>query len=138
MKPKAKMLPCPGVVNDGLFGHSMRDNCSSCAPYWEQYPACPICDRKLARSMYCGNCRKYYALPDIIDLRAKPTACTQRDYAKVTFDEMADDVASIWKELKRRNPIGINAYGIPFLQAIANLKEISEAEKVNPTCEVER
>mgnify|MGYP003443579015 CR=1 len=38
---------CPGVISEGENGHAMRDHCWSCAPYWEQYPACPDCNQKL-------------------------------------------------------------------------------------------
>jgi ribosomal protein L37AE/L43A len=46
---------CPGVTNDGRFAHSMRDYCTSCAPYWEQYPTCPDCKRKLTRATASGR-----------------------------------------------------------------------------------
>ncbi len=55
-------------------------------------------------------------------------------YKDVTFDEMADDIAAMWSELKRRNPIGVNLYKGAFATAETHLKEISEAEKANPTC----
>lgn len=59
----------------------------------------------------------------------------KRDYTALTFDEMADDVAAMLSELKRRNPIGVNAYLGGFDQLYRDLREISEAEKDNPTCE---
>ncbi len=46
----AKWRTCPGIKNDGLYGHSMRDGCSSCSPYWEQYPACPTCNSMLGKN----------------------------------------------------------------------------------------
>lgn len=72
-RPNAVMIPCPGVVNDGLFAHSMRDGCSGCAPYWEQYPICPTHGGKLReskRGFWCSYCRKYLAKPERGDLRA--------------------------------------------------------------------
>lgn len=68
-KPVAIMLVCPGIINDGLFGHSMRDACWSCAPFWEQYPVCPVHTTKLSQSLYCRACRKHYAKPAQLDLR---------------------------------------------------------------------
>jgi hypothetical protein len=64
MKTKAIMVPCPGVINDGLFGHSMRDSCHSCAPFWEQYPVCPVHKLKLSQALYCRTCKRYYAEPE--------------------------------------------------------------------------
>jgi hypothetical protein len=61
MKQPAIMVPCPGVINDGLAGHSMRDGCSSCAPFWEQYPTCPTHNKKLSASLYCRDCKRFYA-----------------------------------------------------------------------------
>lgn len=69
MKPLAVMVVCPGVVNDGLVGHSMRDNCYSCAPWWEQYPTCPIHNTMLSNDLFCKQCKKYYAKPLRLDLK---------------------------------------------------------------------
>ena len=63
-KPRAIMVPCPGVTNEGLFYHSMRDNCYSCAPFWEQYPTCPVHGTKLSSGLFCRQCKKYYAEPE--------------------------------------------------------------------------
>lgn len=67
---EAIYVECPGVTNDGEFGHSMRDNCWSCAPYWEKYPACPIHKTMLLTSTRhglekggkakCRKCNKFY------------------------------------------------------------------------------
>lgn len=73
-KPRAIMVVCPGVINDDLFGHSMRDYCSSCGPYWEQYPTCPTHGGKLReskRGFWCSKCRKYYAQGVRLDLRVE-------------------------------------------------------------------
>jgi len=67
-KPFSVMVPCPGVTNDGLAGHSMRDFCSSCAPHWEQYPTCPTHHRKLPSSGFCSDCKKFYREPERLDL----------------------------------------------------------------------
>lgn len=79
MKPVAIMEVCPGVINDGIAGHSMRDGCYSCAPFWEQFPACPAHKKMLNRSLYCKDCKKYYAQPSDLDLKefklpSKPSA----------------------------------------------------------------
>ena len=53
------------------------------------------------------------------------------DYTKLTWGELAEVIRSVWHEMKRRNPIGINCYGAPFQTAFAYLVEIEEAEKEN-------
>ena len=57
------------------------------------------------------------------------------DFKKLTFNQLALVVESVWAEVKRRNPIGVNMYGGGFAQAAFDLREIEEAEKDNPTCE---
>ena len=60
-------MTCAGVLNEGIRGHSMRDNCGSCMPYWEQYPACPDCKVMLGRNKAaksgdkrkCPTCNKF-------------------------------------------------------------------------------
>lgn len=62
-KPKAVWVECAGVTNDGDYGHSMRDFCSSCAPYWAEFPICPtnhVLQTKLKESGYCKKCKKFY------------------------------------------------------------------------------
>jgi hypothetical protein len=51
-------LLCAGVINDGIGGHMMRDGCSSCAPHWEMYPACPDCNTGLGKGSRkkCPTC----------------------------------------------------------------------------------
>lgn len=68
MKLQAKMVPCPGVINDGIVGHSYRDGCWSCAPFWEQYPLCPVHETKLSQALFCRTCRKFYARPERLSL----------------------------------------------------------------------
>lgn len=58
-----------------------------------------------------------------------------KDYSKVKFAEMADDVVAMQLELKRRNPIGVNLYVPAFVSLALDLREIAAAEKENPTCE---
>lgn len=73
-RPRAIMVVYPGVTNEGLFGHSMRDYCASCGPYWEQYPTCPTHGGKLQeskRGFWCSHCRKYFAEPKQLDLRVE-------------------------------------------------------------------
>ena len=66
-RPLADWLLCPGVVCDGLAGHAMRDECWSCAPFWEVIPICSICTSprmRLRESGWCGYCRRYYDVAD--------------------------------------------------------------------------
>jgi hypothetical protein len=56
----AKMVDCPGVVNDGLYGHSLREHCWNCAPFWEKFPVCPDDNARLTTSGYCKKCRKHF------------------------------------------------------------------------------
>ncbi len=52
-----------------------------------------------------------------------------------TFEEMGKLVGMIQREVKRRNPIFVNAY-TPYLeQAESALKELHVAELRNPSCE---
>lgn len=53
---------CPGVKNDGIAEHSMRDFCLSCAPFWEEYPICPTHQGKLSITGFCKECRKHYSI----------------------------------------------------------------------------
>lgn len=69
IKQSAIMVPCAGVVNDGVCGHSYRDSCYSCAPFWEQFPTCPTHNTKLTTKMYCKECRKHYAPAARLDLK---------------------------------------------------------------------
>lgn len=64
----AIMQVCPGVVNDGIAGHSMRDECYNCAPFWEQYPTCPIDKTPLTKTLYCKECKTIYAQGIPLDL----------------------------------------------------------------------
>lgn len=57
------------------------------------------------------------------------------DLEQLAWHELAELVGSIAKEMKRRNPIGINAYTSGIYQAHAHLLEIAEAEKEHPTSE---
>ncbi len=63
-KPRqpAVMVDCPGVTNDGVYGHAMRDNCWSCAPFWEKIPTCPEDHGKLSPTGYCKQCRKHFQI----------------------------------------------------------------------------
>ncbi len=64
MKQPAVWKVCPGTYGErGRYYHSMRDYCTNCAPYWEQYAACPTCPMKLHKdSGYCEGCRKYFTI----------------------------------------------------------------------------
>jgi len=56
---KAVWVKCPGMSDP--FAHSMRDNCTSCAPFWEDVPTCPDCGGKLLKTgrAKCQKCKKY-------------------------------------------------------------------------------
>lgn len=69
-KQQAVMEICAGVRNDGLAGHSMRDGCYSCAPFWEQFPTCPVHKTQLTTKLYCKACRTHYTRPADLDLSA--------------------------------------------------------------------
>ena len=69
-KPQAKFIDCPGM-SEGRYYHSMRDNCWSCAPYWERIPVCPTDGKRLnptkttgyyaeAVNGYCRTCRCHF------------------------------------------------------------------------------
>lgn len=66
-------------------------------------------------------------------LMVKPTPNPM--LAQMTWSELAQLVADIWGEMKRRNPIAINCYQRPFVWAVECLEEISAAEEINPTAE---
>jgi len=57
------------------------------------------------------------------------------DFTKLTWEQMRDVVRALQIEMKRRNPIFINAYMGPLYAAHANLDEIAKAEKNHPTSE---
>lgn len=58
---EANWITCPGITNDGLRAHSMRDNCGTCAPFWEKIPMCPHCGGKLMKrgKTKCKKCAKF-------------------------------------------------------------------------------
>lgn len=72
----ATWVKCPGFDSDP-YEHTMRDNCWSCAPFWEWIPTCPVDgttlrhqrdrqhfydenDRFQYTPCYCRTCRKHY------------------------------------------------------------------------------
>lgn len=61
-KPDAIWIDCPGITNDGRMGHTMRDYCWTCAPYWERVPTCPRDGAKLQQSGYCRKCKKFASI----------------------------------------------------------------------------
>jgi hypothetical protein len=62
-------------------------------------------------------------------------ASARYDCTRMSFDQMSDLVRSVWLELKRRNPIGVNMYAGAFAEVIRILNGVGEAEEVNATCE---
>ena len=57
------------------------------------------------------------------------------DYAKLQYWEMRDIVAKIYREVKHRNPIFVNAYLEGLAKACSDLDEISKGERENFTSE---
>lgn len=57
------------------------------------------------------------------------------DCTKLTWWEMHQIILSVYKEMKRRNPIFINAYTPVMWEASERLREISGAEAINFTSE---
>lgn len=57
------------------------------------------------------------------------------DCTEMTWSQMSEIVHSIWVEIKRRNPIGINMYAPVVKTAADLLDEIAEAEADHFTCE---
>lgn len=57
MKPLAIWIKCNGEAHTNPF----IDNCGICMPYWEEYPTCPMCNRKIinSRTGWCKTCKKY-------------------------------------------------------------------------------
>ncbi len=45
-------------------------------------------------------------------------------YSTLTYNQMAGMVESIWNEVKRRNPLFVNAYKLPFLSVVEGLKHL--------------
>lgn len=56
---KATWTTCPGMWDPRE--HMMRDYCTTCAPYWETYPTCPHCGRKLEKTgkTKCRGCKTF-------------------------------------------------------------------------------
>lgn len=57
------------------------------------------------------------------------------DCKELTWSQMSELVHSVWVEMKKRNPIGINAYAPAVKHAADLLDELSDAESDNPTCD---
>ena len=57
------------------------------------------------------------------------------DCSEMTWKQMSDTVFSIWKEINKRNPIGINLYSPTVLSAGMLLDEIANGEADNFTSE---
>ena len=55
------------------------------------------------------------------------------DYKKLTWRELAQLVLEVWRETKRRNPIGVNAYAPSIFKAAELLVEITNAEEHHQT-----
>jgi hypothetical protein len=67
--PEATWAVCPGIKSEGIRAHYMRDACSSCGPWWEVFPRCPYCKKKVTQTGYgrrkCRNkeCGQYFVVP---------------------------------------------------------------------------
>jgi hypothetical protein len=57
------------------------------------------------------------------------------NYKVMAWEEMAQIVYAIYKEMKRRNPIGVNLYAPTVKYAALLLDEIARAETTRCTCE---
>lgn len=57
------------------------------------------------------------------------------DCSQLTWTQMSEIVHSIWVEMKKRNPIGINMYAPTVKAASYLLGEIAEGEADNFTSE---
>ena len=57
------------------------------------------------------------------------------DCSNMTWMQMYRVVVAVWKEMKKRNPIGINMYARYVEAGAAALKEIAEGEVYNFTSE---
>jgi hypothetical protein len=57
------------------------------------------------------------------------------DCTEMTWEQLADVIRTVWWELKRRNPIGVNLYAPAFSGVINVLDEVEKAEREDPTCE---
>jgi hypothetical protein len=55
---KATWIECKGEAH----GNPYIDNCMICMPWWENYPICTKCKRKLTEKGFCRDCRKHYSL----------------------------------------------------------------------------
>ena len=42
--------------------HALSDFCLACAPFWDSFPICAEHSRKLPKSGFCRDCRKYLSL----------------------------------------------------------------------------
>jgi predicted amidophosphoribosyltransferase len=61
MKAKAVWKQCKGSAHSK---GDLSDHCFECMPYWEKYPTCPKCGKKLNQSGYCKKCRKYHDIKE--------------------------------------------------------------------------
>lgn len=64
----ALWVKCVGEAHS----NPLIDHCSICMPWWEEYPVCPDCGRKLhltrsareSRKFFCTACRHYFSEGD--------------------------------------------------------------------------
>jgi hypothetical protein len=58
MKEKAIWVKCSGEAHSpGVAG--LIDHCGVCMPYWEYFPVCNFCYKRLTEKGFCHRCRKY-------------------------------------------------------------------------------
>lgn len=62
MRPKAEIITCS---KGNETEHAYRDNCYTCAPWWDKYPICPTHKRKLTQAGYCKECRHFYDITEV-------------------------------------------------------------------------
>lgn len=46
--------------------HEMKDFCGTCAPFWDEFPICPVDNQKLNKTGYCNKCIKFYKVEEKI------------------------------------------------------------------------
>lgn len=54
------------------------------------------------------------------------------DYSKLTYGDMADLVASLKREVKRRNPLFCNYYVQQLASVVGNLRHMEQRKMENP------
>jgi len=59
MEQEAIWIKCNGEAHSPAVAGRI-DHCGICMPWWEQYPICPDCKKRLPSNGLCKDCRKSY------------------------------------------------------------------------------